>query len=112
MKKVLSILLLAVLLMTMMCMTSCSREDRLEKQLVNSWYMEGRDVSKFDLYSDGTCHVGGVYGTGTWAVINGDSVRIMDIYGRSQVMKVLDIDKDSVTFDTGDSEWVLYSSPQ
>ena len=41
----------------------------------HEWYRPGNDSPNFILYSDGTCSIGGTYGTGTWSIVNNNLLK-------------------------------------
>ena len=57
-----------------------------EEQLVGDWYADPAvsDIEDtiFTLYSDGTCSIWGEYGTGHWALVNEDQLKLTSIYGQ------------------------------
>ena len=61
------------------------------------WYLEGSDRLRFTIYDDGTVNIPGTYGTGKWSIVNDNQLKISDFYGESTVLKIEDIDKDSMT---------------
>lgn len=81
----------------------------LEDQLAGPWYLngqpsQGRDGNKvpaFTLYDDGTCKIASEYGTGTWAVVNGNQLKITNFYGESHTAIIESIDNGRLTLDQG-----------
>ena len=69
----------------------------MEKLVVGDWYLEGSDRLRFTIYDDGTVNIPGTYGTGKWSIVNDNQLKISDFYGESTVLKIEDIDKDSMT---------------
>lgn len=91
--------------------TGCSKS--LESQLVGSWYREGnvttnRDGGKgpaFTLYSDGTCEIASEYGTGTWAVVNENQLKLTNFYGESETITIVSIEDGCLTLDGDMTYW-------
>jgi len=75
-KRILAFALCVLMLLTVF--TGCG--GNLEEQLVGAWYSEGGSP-EFMLYDDGTCEIAHSYGSGTWAVVNGDQLKVTDYYG-------------------------------
>ena len=67
-------------------LTGCGQN--VEKLVVGDWYLEGSDRLRFTIYDDGT---------GKWSIVNDNQLKISDFYGESMVLKIEDIDKDSMT---------------
>ena len=63
-----------------------------EKQLPGEWYADPAasnfDEPLFTLYTDGTCSIWGEYGTGHWALVNDNQLKLTNIYG--QVINIFD----------------------
>ena len=55
-------------------LTGCGKDTK--KLVLGDWYLEG---------------------TGKWSIVNDDQLKIADFYGESTVLKIEDIDKDSMT---------------
>ncbi len=85
----------------------------LESQLAGSWYRDGlettqRDGSQgptFTLYSDGTCKLSNEYGTGTWAVVNEDSLKLTSYYGETDTAKITSLKGGCLTLENGAVFW-------
>lgn len=103
--KVLSLLVCTVFVLSLFC--GCS--GGYEKKLTGSWYREGYSSPYFTLYSDGTCEIDGEYGTGKWAVVNEDQLKLTNFYGESETCGIEAIKGGTLSLDSG---IVLYSSPQ
>lgn len=81
----------------------------LEKQLIGSWYRNGQTTSNrdggkgpsFTLYSDGTCEIATEYGTGTWAVVNGNQLKLTNFYGETETATIESLENGRLTLDTG-----------
>ena len=76
-------------------MTGCGKDTK--KLVLGDWYLEGSSRLRFTIYDDGTVNIPGTYGTGKWSIVNDDQLKIADFYGESTVLKIEDIDKDSMT---------------
>lgn len=88
----------------------------MESQLAGSWYLDGYETSQraggtgpyFTLYSDGTCKLSWEYGTGTWAVVNDNELKVTDFYGESMTAKIISVEGGCLTMEGGG---VLWDSP-
>ena len=76
-------------------LTGCGQN--VEKLVVGDWYLEGSDRLRFTIYDDGTVNIPTTYGTGKWSIVNKDQLKVSDFYGETFVLKVDDIDKNSMT---------------
>ena len=103
--KVLSLLVCVVLVLSLFC--GCG--GGYEKKLTGSWYHEGYSSPYFTLYSDGTCEINGEYGTGKWAVVNENQLKLTNFYGESEICGIEAVKGGTLTLDNGT---VLYSSAQ
>lgn len=111
-KRVWALLLCGVMLLGLLA--GCGQS--LESQLVGSWYVDGRESSQraggmgpyFTLYSDGTCKLSWEYGTGTWALVNDNTLKLTDFYGESTTAKVVSVEGGCLTMEGGG---VLWDSP-
>lgn len=73
-----------------------------EDKLVGAWYLEGKDSPAFTLYNDGTCEMKGEYGTGTWALVNENQLKLTNYYGESDTATVTSIEKGCLTLSNED----------
>lgn len=102
------ILSLALALVVCLGLSACGGNS-LEKQLVGSWYRNGQTTStrdggegpNFTLYSDGTCKLAKEYGTGTWAVVNDNQLKLTNFYGETETATIESIQNGRLTLDTG-----------
>lgn len=76
-------------------LTGCGQN--VEKLVVGDWYLEGSERLRFTIYDDGTVNIPGTYGTGKWSIVNKDQLKVSDFYGETFVLKIDDIDKNSMT---------------
>ena len=76
-------------------LAGCGKDTK--KLVLGDWYLEGSSRLRFTIYDDGTVNIPGTYGTGKWSIVNDDQLKIADFYGESTVLKIEDIDKDSMT---------------
>ena len=57
-----------------------------EDKLPGEWYADPEassiDEPLFTLYTDGTCTIWGEYGTGHWALVNDNQLKLTNIYGQ------------------------------
>ena len=87
---------------------SCGSQS-LEDQLVGPWYLDGQpsrdrdgnNTPAFTLYDDGTCEIASEYGTGTWAVVNENQLKLTNFYGESHTATIESIDNGRLTLDQG-----------
>ena len=75
----------------------------IEDMLVGSWYTAEYDSLAFVLYDDGTCKLDGEYGTGKWAVVNDDKLKLSNFYGETVTPEIVDISKDELVLNYGSS---------
>ena len=85
----------AALVCAAAALTGCGKN--VVKLASGDWYLEGSDRLRFTIYDDGTVNIPGTYGTGKWSIVNDNQLKISDFYGESTVLKIEDIDKDSMT---------------
>ena len=76
-------------------LTGCGKN--VEKLVVGDWYLEGSDRLRFTIYDDGTVNIPTTYGTGKWSIVDKDQLKVSDFYGETFVLKIDDIDKNSMT---------------
>ena len=76
-------------------LTGCCQN--VEKLVVGDWYLEGSERLRFTIYDDGTVNIPTTYGTGKWSIVNKDQLKVSDFYGETFVLKIDDIDKNSMT---------------
>ena len=76
-------------------LTGCGKN--VEKLVVGDWYLEGSDRLRFTIYDDGTVNIPTTYGTGKWSIVNKDQLKVSDFYGETFVLKIDNIDKNSMT---------------
>lgn len=79
----------------------------VEDNLVGSWYLERNGSHMFTLYDDGTCKIDGEYGTGTWAVVNENKLKLSNFYGSTQVVEIVDVSRDMLVVGDDDSTQTL-----
>lgn len=75
-------------------LTGCGKN--VEKLVVGDWYLEGSDRLRFTIYDDGTVNIPTTYGTGKWSIVDKDQLKVSDFYGETFVLKIDDIDKNSM----------------
>ena len=85
-----------------------------EDKLLGEWYADPEassiDEPFFTLYSDGTCTIWGEYGTGHWALVNDNQLKLTNIYGQvlnifdgsSTPMTIVSLTKDCLTLEDPD----------
>lgn len=69
--------------------------------LCQSWYKEGNDWASFILYDDGTCELSSKYGTGSWAIVNDNMLKLTDIYGDSTTQEIKSISSECLILLSG-----------
>lgn len=110
MKKTKKLTVFTLILLTMI-VTGCSKS--YGSQLADAWYREGKDSPSFILYSDGTCEIDGEYGTGKWAVVNDNQLKLTNFYGETQTVTIASIEDGCLTVTNGGDKSVKYwNSPQ
>lgn len=103
--------LVSCMLLMALLLAGCGKS--YEEQLAGSWYREGSASPIFTLYSDGTCEIKGEYGTGTWAVVNDDQLKLTNFYGEAETVTIISISNGCLTIgDGGDNTVELWDSPQ
>lgn len=110
-KRIITVAILALILSV--ALTACGKS--LKDQLAGSWYREGRSEPVFTLYDDGTCKIDGEYGTGKWAVVNENQLKLTTFYGESATMgEILGIENGCLTIrnDTLGKTTQLWNTPQ
>lgn len=104
------------MLFVAMVFSGCSGSSNYEKKLADSWYGPHEETPRFTLYSDGTCKINHEYGTGKWAVVNEDQLKITNFYGEAQVFTIISIKGGCLTLEKesnwGTSTTELWNSPQ
>ena len=97
-----------VAMIMVLCMvvglSACSQS--YEKALEGSWYREGRDEPAFTFYSDG--------GTGTWAIVNDNQLKITAPVlqgGDTAVLTIESLEDGTLTLSMEGNEMVLYDKP-
>lgn len=105
-----------VAMMMVLCMvvglSGCSQS--YEKALEGSWYRQGYEEPAFTFYSDGTCTSGGANGTGTWAVVNDNQLKITEPMlqgGDSAILTIESLDHGCLTLSLEGEQVVLYDKP-
>mgnify|MGYP007028187186 FL=1 len=94
-REFLRIVAAAALVCAAASLTGCGKN--VEKLVVGDWYLEGSDRLRFTIYDDGTVNIPTTYGTGKWSIVNKDQLKVSDFYGETFVLKIDDIDKNSMT---------------
>lgn len=97
MKKRLFISFLGTVLL-LFFLSSCGSS--LEKKLPGSW---NNGFHTLTFYSDGSYEESLSYGTGTWTILDGDTLKLTDFYGSTNTYSIKNITDDSMT--VGD-DWI------
>lgn len=82
MKRAAGIILLVLTAAVVLC--GCAGKGKY----VGTWCEEGSTREAFTLYSDGTCEISGEYGTGTWSIVNGKTLKLTNFYGETQTAQI------------------------
>lgn len=105
--KILKIGALALVVVLIVVLLSKCGGGSVEDNLVGSWYLESNGSYMFTLYDDGTCKIDGVYGTGTWAVVNENKLKLSNFYGSTQIVEIVDVSRDTLVVGDDDSTQIL-----
>lgn len=74
--------LFCMLLLPIILVVSLSACSDVEDDLVGKWYRD--EETCLDIRSDGTWKIDGMYGTGTWKILDdGETIEFLDFYGES-----------------------------
>lgn len=82
--------------------------NKYEKQLHGTWYLEGRERPEFTFYDDGTCEIDGEYGTGHWAVVNNNQLKISTFYGEAVVVTIDSIKSGCLTVSNENGNTLIF----
>lgn len=82
-------------------MTGCGKKSQpktktKEELLAGDWYSFFTEPA-LSVYDDGTYTMYGDYGTGHWAIVNEDRLKLTDFYGETHIMRLVDIDESKLT---------------
>lgn len=97
------------LLVLSLVLTACG--GGMEKKLVGPWYGDSGTTPSFILFDDGTCEIAGEYGTGKWAVVNDNQLKLTNFYGESQIATIVNIKDGCLTLGHGASTNIFYNEP-
>ena len=79
----------------------------------HEWYRPGNDSPNFILYSDGTCSIGGTYGTGTWSIVNNNLLKVTDVYSSSWTKEIFSVSDTKLVLGFSDgTEEIYWSTPE
>lgn len=109
MRKKLYLMVVGCMLVLSLILTACG--GGLEKKLMGSWYLESDSKPQFTLYDDGTCEIAGEYGTGHWAVVNDDQLKLTNFYGESAIATIISLKGGCLTLGNGSATRVFYNEP-
>lgn len=93
----------------LMLLSGCGKS--MKSQLADSWYREGRDEPMFVLYDDGTCKIANEYGTGRWAIVNDNQLRLTNYYGETELATIEEVSGGKLTLSSGDNSITLVNKP-
>ncbi len=94
---------LAVVVVLIIVLFSKCASGNVEDMLVGSWYTTEYDSLAFVLYDDGTCKLDGEYGTGKWAVVNENKLKLSNFYGETVTPEIVDISNSELVLNYGSS---------
>lgn len=86
-KMIMPILILALLL------GGCSGKSDPQSLILGTWYPEGSEKMAFTFYDDGTCEIANEYGTGKWAIVNDNLLKVTNYYGEADTVTIDEISK-------------------
>lgn len=93
MKKLLTAFCAVILLFSL---ASCGSS--LESNLPGSW---DNGFHTLTFYSDGTYEETTRYGTGTWKVLDGNTLKLTDFYGETKTYQIDSVSSSQITFESG-----------
>ncbi len=91
------LLLLAFVLVASMTACSGSLKDK-----ITGTYYDG--FHTLDIYSDGTYKESMCYGTGKWTLLDGNTLKLTDFYGKTKTRKIKEVTSEGIVFEGG-YEW-------
>ena len=94
----------SILILLLVLLTGCGS---MEDKLTGEWCWEGDSDPEFYFYDDGTCEIAGKYGTGTWAIVNDNQLKITDFYGQTETIDIKDVSNDKIVLGYGEHEATL-----
>lgn len=100
----------ALLLALVLSLAGCGKS--LEKQLPGSWYLEGENEPYFIFYDGGTWNTLNGY-HGTWAVVNGNQLKLTNSYGEGGIVTIESLKNGCMKLSDsyGNSE-TIWNTPQ
>lgn len=86
------------------------QNNNFDKQIAgNIWYREGEDKPSFELFDDGTCVIKDEYGSGTWSIVDNDTLKLTDYYGQAEIATIVSIEGNKMVLKSGKDEVVFYT---
>lgn len=89
-------------------MTGCGKKSQpktktKEELLAGDWYSFYTKPA-LSIYDDGTYTMYGDYGTGHWAIVNEDQLKLTDFYGETHIMRLVDVDESKLTLGSTEAD--------
>lgn len=89
-------------------MTGCGKKSQpktktKEELLAGDWYSFFTKPA-LSIYDDGTYTMYGDYGTGHWAIVNEDQLKLTDFYGETHIMRLVDVDESELTLGSTEAD--------
>lgn len=79
--------------------------------ITGEWYQEdSRGEWAFTLYSDRTCEIDNEYGIGTWAIVNGNHLKLTNNYGETETAKIVSVSARRLVLENGRGDKIVYWS--
>lgn len=79
-------------------MTGCGKDKQKTKKelLAGDWYGSYTKPT-LSIYDDGTYTMAGEYGTGHWALVNENQLKLTDFYGETLILNLVNVDETKLT---------------
>lgn len=95
------IVLVALCIMCMVVLGIAQGGNNLESKLVGSWYevYDNGEVEEWAMsfYEDGTCEINDIYGTGSWTILEDNTLKVTDFYGQTYLISNVEIQGNELT---------------
>lgn len=103
---------LLLILIFMLSSVGCANKNAIGVIISGSWYLEGHQEAAFVLYDDGSCEIAGEYGTGTWSIVNDNTLKLTNFYGESETASIISVEENCLTLGEGDNLIKFWKYPQ